>query len=64
MKKTVPVAGFTKQFGPLTNDLPAGELVEVTSYGQLHGRYVRDGRVRSDEAPSAALDHRLAGPAG
>jgi hypothetical protein len=43
MNKTVSVAEFTKQFGPLTNNLAAGESVAVTSYGQVHGRYVREG---------------------
>ena len=43
MKKTVSVAEFTKQFGPLTNNLVAGESVAVTSYGRVHGRYVREG---------------------
>lgn len=43
MKKTASVAEFTKQFGPITNALAPGESVEVTSYGKLHGRYVREG---------------------
>jgi hypothetical protein len=43
MKKTASVAEFTKQFGPLTNALAPGESVAVTSYGKLHGRYVREG---------------------
>lgn len=52
MKKTASVAEFTKQFGPITNGLAPGESVEVTSYGKVHGRYVREGlpqrRVRFD----------------
>lgn len=40
------VAEFTKQFGPLTNNLAAGESVAVTSYGRVHGRYVRERSVR------------------
>lgn len=40
------MAEFTKQFGPLTNNLAAGESVAVTSYGQVHGRYVREGSAR------------------
>jgi hypothetical protein len=43
MKNTASVAEFTKQFGPITNTLAPGEAVEVTSYGKLHGRYVREG---------------------
>jgi hypothetical protein len=43
MKKTVSVAEFTKQFGPITNELVPGESVQVTSYGKAHGRYVREG---------------------
>ncbi len=43
MKKTASVAEFTKQFGPITNALAPGESVEVTSYGKVHGRYVREG---------------------
>lgn len=43
MKKRASVAEFTKQFGPLTNGLAPGESVEVTSYGKVHGRYVREG---------------------
>jgi hypothetical protein len=43
MKKTVSVAEFTKQFGPITNDLVPGDSVQVTSYGKVHGRYVREG---------------------
>ena len=46
MKKTVSVAEFTKQFGPITNDLVPGESVQVTSYGKEHGRYVREGLPR------------------
>jgi hypothetical protein len=44
MKKSVSVAEFTKQFGPITNDLVPGESVQVTSYGKVHGRYVREGK--------------------
>ena len=43
MKQRASVAEFTKQFGPLTNNLVAGESVAVTSYGRVHGRYVREG---------------------
>lgn len=43
MKKTVSVAEFTKRFGPITNTLAAGQSVVVTSYGKLHGRYIREG---------------------
>jgi len=43
MKKTASVAEFTKQFGPITNALAPGESVQVTSYGQVHGRYIREG---------------------
>jgi hypothetical protein len=43
MKKTASVAEFTKQFGPLTNALAPGESVQVTSYGKVHGRYIREG---------------------
>jgi len=43
MKKTVSVAEFTKQFGPITKDLVPGESVRVTSHGKVHGRYVREG---------------------
>ena len=43
MKKPVSVAEFTKQFGPITNELAPGESVQVTSYGEVHGRYVREG---------------------
>lgn len=43
MKKTASVAEFTKQFGPITNALAPGESVQVTSYGKVHGRYVREG---------------------
>ena len=46
MKKTASVAEFTKQFGPITNDLAPGESVQVTSYGKVHGRYVREGMPR------------------
>ena len=46
MKKTASVAEFTKQFGPITNDLAPGESVQVTSYGKVHGRYVREGMAR------------------
>ena len=46
MKKTASVAEFTKQFGPITNGLAPGESVEVTSYGKVHGRYVREGLPR------------------
>jgi hypothetical protein len=46
MKKTASVAEFTKQFGPITNALAPGESVAVTSYGKIHGRYVRDGLPR------------------
>jgi hypothetical protein len=46
MKKRASVAEFTKQFGPITNGLAAGESVEVTSYGKVHGRYVREGPVQ------------------
>lgn len=37
------VAEFTKQFGPITNALAPGESVQVTSYGKVHGRYIREG---------------------
>jgi hypothetical protein len=43
MKKTASVAEFTKQFGPITNALAPGESVQVTSYGKVHGRYIREG---------------------
>jgi len=43
MKRTASVAEFTKQFGPITNALAPGESVAVTSYGKVHGRYVREG---------------------
>lgn len=43
MNKKVSVAEFSKQFWPLTNSLAAGESVVVTSHGQVHGRYVREG---------------------
>ena len=43
MKKKVSVAEFTKQFGPITNALVPGEAVEVTSYGRVHGHYIREG---------------------
>ena len=43
MKKSASVAEFTKQFGPITNALEPGESVQVTSYGKVHGRYVREG---------------------
>jgi hypothetical protein len=46
MRKTVSVAEFTKQFGPITNDLVPGESVQVTSYGKVHGHYVREGTPR------------------
>ena len=46
MKKTASVAEFTKQFGPITNELAPGESVQVTSYGKVHGRYVREGTPR------------------
>ncbi len=46
MKKTASVAEFTKQFGPITNRLAPGESVQVTSYGKVHGRYVREGTPR------------------
>jgi hypothetical protein len=46
MKKTASVAEFTKQFGLITNALAPGESVEVTSYGKVHGRYVREGALR------------------
>ena len=46
MKKTASVAEFTKQFGPITNELAPGESVQVTSYGKVHGRYVREGMPR------------------
>jgi len=46
MKRTASVAQFTKQFGPITNSLAPGESVEVTSYGSVHGRYVREGMPR------------------
>jgi len=58
MKKTVSVAEFTKQFGPLTNNLAAGESVAVTSYGQVHGRYVREGAAA--RRPKLDLGRRLA----
>lgn len=47
VKKSVSVAEFTKQFGPLTNALPPGESIEVTSRGKPHGRYIREGRRRA-----------------
>jgi hypothetical protein len=43
MQKTASVAEFTKQFGPITNALAPGESVQVTSYGKVHGRYIREG---------------------
>ena len=43
MKKTASVAEFTKQFGPITSALAPGESVQVTSYGKVHGRYIREG---------------------
>ncbi len=43
MRKTASVAEFTKQFGPITNALAPGESVQVTSYGKVHGRYIREG---------------------
>jgi hypothetical protein len=43
MNKTASVAEFTKQFGPITNTLAPGESVQVTSYGKVHGRYIREG---------------------
>lgn len=58
MKKTVSVAEFTKQFGPITNDLVPGESVQVTSYGKVHGRYVREGR--ASRRPKVDLGKRLA----
>lgn len=58
MKKTVSVAEFTKQFGPITNDLPAGESVLVTSYGRVHGRYVREGA--PERRPKLDLGKRVA----
>lgn len=57
MKKTVSVAEFTKQFGPITNNLAAGESVAVTSYGRVHGRYVREGAVQ--RRPKLDLGRRL-----
>lgn len=46
MKKTASVAEFTKQFGPITNALAPGESVQVTSYGKVHGRYIREGTLQ------------------
>jgi hypothetical protein len=43
VKKTASVAEFTKRFGPITNALAPGESVQVTSYGKVHGRYIREG---------------------
>ncbi len=40
------MAEFTKQFGPITNDLAPGESVQVTSYGKVHGYYIREGMPR------------------
>jgi len=58
MKKTASVAEFTKQFGPITNDLAPGESVQVTSYGKVHSRYVREGMPR--RRPKFDLGKRLA----
>jgi hypothetical protein len=58
MKKRASVAEFTKQFGPITNALAAGESVEVTSYGKVHGRYVREGPAR--RRPCFDIGQRLA----
>jgi hypothetical protein len=49
MKKTASVAEFTKQFGPITNALAPGESVQVTSYGKVHGRYIREGTLQRRE---------------
>jgi len=57
MKKNVSVAEFTKQFGPITNNLVPGESVQVTSYGKVHGRYVRAGSV--ERRPKFELGRRL-----
>ena len=58
MKKTASVAEFAKQFGPITNDLAPGESVQVTSYGKVHSRYVREGMPR--RRPKFDLGKRLA----
>lgn len=58
MKTTVSVAEFTKQFGPITNDLVPGESVRVTSHGKVHGRYVREGMPQ--RRPKVDLGQRLA----
>lgn len=58
MKKTVSVAEFTKQFGPITNELVPGDSVQVTSYGKVHGRYVREGSPQ--RRPKIDLGKRLA----
>ena len=58
MKKMVSVAEFTKQSGPITNDLVPGESVQVTSYGKVHGRYVREGTL--PRRPKIDLGKRLA----
>jgi len=46
MKKRASVAEFTKQFGPITNELAPGESLQVTSYGSgdegLAGQVVTD----------------------
>ncbi len=43
MKKTAFVADFTRRFGLITKALAPGESVEVTRFGKVHGRYVREG---------------------
>jgi hypothetical protein len=58
MKKAVSVAEFTKRFGPITSSLAAGESVEVTSYGKLHGRYIREGA--RQRRPKIDLGKRVA----
>ena len=58
MKKRVSVAEFTKQFGPITNDLVPGESVQVTSCGKVHGHYIRDGTPQ--RRPKIDLGQRLA----